>query len=291
MANTFLEDLLKSQELDSEDNSQLEQHEQEVRNFLAEKFDENPVIKIAGSVKKGTAIHESYDLDIVVYFPSSDERSLKQIYDDMVSLLSEEYTIQPKTSAVRITGLQGNEDNNDYHIDVVPGRFIKDSEDVFLHVSYGDKERMQTNLKTHIEHVVNSNCEDIIKLVKIWKKRNNVEIRTFVLELFVIKHLEDVSDKSDLENCFITVMSAFRDNQIIGLVDPANSNNNVSQTMTDSQKEFVASKASETLETLDNGDLSGEEKWSMIFKQTEEKSQSRTSVVMTGMPNKPWLSE
>lgn len=291
MANKFLSDLLKSQELAPEDNNQLEQHKDEVETYLRKKVGDDPVIKIAGSVSKGTAIRESYDLDIVVYFSSSDDRSLKQIYEDTHKLLAGQYITQPKTSALRITGVEGNGDNHDYHIDVVPGRFIEDSKDVFLHVSYGEKERMQTNLKTHIDYITISGCQEIIRLVKIWKKRNDVQIKTFVLELFVIKYLEGVEDKSDLEVSFQTVMEAFRDNKIIGLVDPANSNNNVSSALNDSAKALIASKASETLETLDNKNLTTEEKWQMVFKETATK-QSMTSAprLIANAPTGRWNS-
>lgn len=289
MANKYLQDLLKSQELTSGDNDQLEQHKEEVESFLRKKFGQDPIIKIAGSPSKGTAIRESYDLDIVVYFSSSDDRSLKQIYEDTEKLLSENYVIQPKTSALRITGVEGNGDNHDYHIDVVPGRFIESSKDVFLHVNYGEKERMQTNLKTHIDYITNSGCQEVIRLVKIWKKRNSVQIRTFVLELFVIKHLEGKKDKSDLESSFKTVMEAFRDNKIIGLIDPANSNNNVSNTLDTSQKQFIATKAGETLETLDNKNLTESERWQVLFKETAAKQSVHASPrLITNPPTGQW---
>lgn len=289
MPNKFLQSLLDSQELTPEDNEQLEQHSQETETYLREKFGQVPVIKIAGSCSKGTAIRESYDLDIVVYFPSSDDRSLKQIYEDALKLLSKKFAVQPKNSALRITGLESNGENDDYHIDVVPGRFIQDNKDVFLHVSYGEKERMQTNLKTHIDYIVNSGCQDIIKLVKIWKVRNNVQVKTFVLELFVIKHLEDKRDKTDLESSFKAVMEAFRDNAIVGLVDPANSNNNVSSTLDEGQKQLIANKAEETLETLDSKNLDEEEKWQMVFKEVVSQAIIAPRVI-TKAPAGQWNS-
>lgn len=92
--------------------------------------------------------------------------------------------------------LKGSQAPVDFHIDVVPGRFIEGTTDVFLNVAYGDKQRMQTNLKTHINHIKDSGCVEIIRLVKLWAHRNNIKIKTFILELFVVKVLSEYREKA-----------------------------------------------------------------------------------------------
>lgn len=284
--STYLKGLLGSQELSTEQSSDLETRKIEVESFLRQEFGQSPVIKIAGSVSKGTAISESYDLDIVVYFPSFDDRTIKEIYEEVHKKLASRYTINPKTSALRITGVSNASNNNDYHIDVVPGRFIPGTDDVFLYMNYADRERMQTNLKTHINYITQSSCQEIIKLVKLWKVRNDIVFKTFILELFVINALQGMRDKTDLENGFKTVMEAFVNNSHVELVDPANSANVVSRTVSDLGRINMKAKAQESLDIVRKS--SSDDKWKLIFKETitERYPIAQTSSGFT--PQSPW---
>jgi hypothetical protein len=60
----------------------------------------------------------------------------------------------------------------------------------YLFQSSGDKKRLKTNLDVHLDHVRDSGVIDAIRLAKLWKVRNGLPVRTFVLELAVIKLLE-----------------------------------------------------------------------------------------------------
>lgn len=293
----FLKELLGSQELTTNQNSDITSHKKEVTAYLQEKYGDAPKIKYAGSYEKGTMISDRYDLDIVCYFPSDDERSLKDIREDVAKHLSEKYLTRAKASAERILDLKGATAPGDFHIDVVPGRFIEDSEDVFLHVAYGDKERMQTNLKTHIDYIVGSGCVPIIRLVKLWAHRNNVQIKTFVLELFVIEALAGSSEKDDLQKSFLQVIEAFKnDFPTTGLVDPANTNNKVSQLMETAEKTAIAQIAETTFNNINESDDAAD--WQGAFHETGGTKSSTSAAAVAGAaaytsgssftPNKPW---
>lgn len=262
--NEFLNALLESQNLHPDQERVLEQHKKEVTDFLRREFGTAPVIKYAGSREKGTMIRDKYDLDIVCYFPSSDPRSLKDIRKDVSDHLQAKYTVEPKASAERIKSLKGVTAPNGYHIDVVPGRFIEGSKDVFLHVAYGDKERMQTNLKTHIDYIAGSGCVPIIRLVKLWAHRNNIPLKTFLLELFVVRALLTFRNKTNLKEGFLRAMAALRDEfGHIELVDPANTNNVVSRTLSPSEKTNVANAAGAAMAIVEDSDQVGE--WQKVF--------------------------
>lgn len=263
--STYLKSLLASQELSTPQQQSLDAHKAEVELFLRQEFGQSPIIKIAGSVSKGTAVSDSYDLDVVMYFPSSDTRTLKAIYQEVHNKLASRYTIDPKTSALRITGVSNASNNSDYHIDVVPGRFIPGTKDVFLYMNSADRERMQTNLKTHIDYITQSGCQEIIKLVKLWKVRNGVVFKTFILELFVIDALQGTHDKSDLENGFKKVMEAFVNNVHVELVDPANTANVVSRTISDLGRQNMKARAQETFDIMRKH--AADDKWKLIFKE------------------------
>lgn len=263
--NNYLKTLLASQDLKPEQEQTLQVHKTEVTNFLRAEFGADPKIKYAGSHEKGTMIRENYDLDIVCYFPSTDTRSLKEIRDDVSTHLSKKYVLQDKASAERIMNLKGASAPQGYHIDVVPGRFIEGSDDVFIHVAYGDKERMQTNLKTHIKHIAESGCVPVIRLVKVWAHRKNVHIKTFILELFVVEALKGSQNKSDLKASFLKVMEAFKDKfGNLQLVDPANPTGNVvSRTISSSDKAMTANAGEEAFNQIDGSDDLSD--WKEVF--------------------------
>ncbi len=265
----FLQELLNSQNLEPEQERTLESHKTEVTKFLRAEFGDDPIIRYAGSHEKGTMIRDNYDLDIVCYFPSSDGRTLKEIREDVSKHLGKEYVVEPKASAERIKNLKGSSAPAGYHIDVVPGRVIEGTKDVFIHVAYGERERMQTNLKTHIDHIVNSKCVPVIRLVKIWAHRNNIHIKTFILELFVVEALSGSRNKNNLQESFLKVMETFKDKfDNLQLVDPANTNNIVSQTIDASEKMTVMSAAEDTFTSIDTSDdLSN---WKAIFGETDD---------------------
>lgn len=271
----YLKDLLASQDLSKKQEEDLQAHKKEVTDFLRAEFGDDPVIKYAGSREKGTMICDRYDLDIVCYFPSSDTRSLKEIREDVAKRLSTRYLTTPKASAERILDLKGATAPGDFHVDVVPGRFIEDTKDVFLHVAYGEKERMQTNLKTHINHIANSGCVPVIRLIKLWAHRNNVKIKTFVLELFVVETLSGSQSKDDLKKSYLKVLEAFKDNfASTELVDPANSNNVVSRLMEASEKSLIAQAATTTYNSIKDSDDAA--LWQVAFK--DDGSASKSSI-------------
>ncbi|HEV7449565.1 MAG TPA: nucleotidyltransferase [Candidatus Paceibacterota bacterium] len=263
----YLEELLASQDLSPRQVLDLESHKDEVTKFLQAQFGSAPKIKYAGSWVKGTMISDRYDLDIVCYFLHTDSRSLKEIREDVAKRLSAKYLTRQKSSAERILDLKGVAAPGDFHIDVVPGRFIEGSDDVFLHVQYGDKERMLTNLKTHIDHIVGSGCVPLIRLTKLWAHRNRVEIKTFVLELFVIDALTGSRNKGNLKEGFLEVLKAFRDDfATTQLIDPANTNNIVSQLMEPAEKSAIAQAADKTLDGIDGSDSLAD--WQAAFLET-----------------------
>lgn len=252
--NSYLQNLLKSQDLKPEQERTLQVHKEEVASFLRAEFGDDPIIKYAGSREKGTMIRDNYDLDIVCYFPSTDTRSLKEIRGDVSDHLNKKYVMEDKASAERILSLKGSTTPHGYHIDVVPGRFIEGSSDVFLHLAgEGDKERLLTNLKTHINYISKSGCVPVIRLAKIWAHRNHIDVKTFVLELFVVDALSGSRTKDNLKISFLKVLEVMKDRFAVAqLIDPANANNIVSRLVSATSKAAVVRAAEETFNLLND---------------------------------------
>ncbi len=236
--------------------AELREHGEGVKAFLRNRF---PGVKVseAGSKKKGTMIVDSYDLDLTCYFGHDDciaGDCLEEIYESVADALSEKYRVSRKRSALRLSGLSGE---TDLHIDVVPGRFVEGTAgDVFLHQTSGDKARLKTNLDKHVEHVRASGVRDAMKLTKLWRRRNGIDIKTFVLELLVIELLDGKTAEALDEQMIWLWQQLVERAETIAVEDPANpTGNDLSGLLDVDVRKRLAASASETLATVANQGL------------------------------------
>ncbi|MGB8703023.1 MAG: hypothetical protein WCD18_26705, partial [Thermosynechococcaceae cyanobacterium] len=222
-------------------------------------------------------IQESYDGDMTCYF-SCDEveagKTLEELHESVKKALEDDYSIEVKASALRVRAK--HDWNNDLHIDVVPGRYIDETKlDVFLHRTTGNKQRLKTNLQTHIDHIKDSGVRDAIRLIKLWKVRNGiVSAKTFVLELLVIKLLE--KEKSlDLSLQLQHIWAKFRDAaDSLSVEDPANANNDLKPSL-DQCRLLLSSAASTTLWQIEN------KGWEAVFGKILEEDNDQVGNIST----------
>src|ERR1700756_5913851 len=189
-ADEYLREVLDSQALgdESAEVKALQKHRADVEKLIRDNFKDTALpLRYAGSKAKGTMNKESYDLDIISYVSSCDNtagETLEEIYNNHKKVLAKKYCLEPKGSALRLKGCSPDNFGVDFHIDVVPGQFTDETQtDAYLYQSGGDKKRLKTNLDIHLDHVRYSGLIDAIRLAKLWKVRNDLPIRTFVLEL------------------------------------------------------------------------------------------------------------
>lgn len=292
----YLKKILEEQTLgeDSDELKSLRQHRDDVEALLVKKFESSsPTIRYGGSRAKGTMIKESYDLDVICYFENDDTsagESLKDIYQNVKAALTPKYTVEEKPSALRLKGC--DKGNPDFHIDVVPGRFTDDTkDDAYLYRSSGDKERQKTNLQKHIDHVKDSGVQDAIRLMKLWRSRNGLSVRNFILELLTVKLLDGKS-KKPLTDQIKHVWTELRDNvDGISVEDPANPNgNDLSELFSNSIKDELKTVAEDMLSDIKkNG-------WQSVFGTVEESKKAEKREVLRQAPTilvsapKPWCS-
>ena len=247
-ADEYLREVLDSQALgdDSDEVKALQTHRADVEKRIRDNFkDTSLTIRYAGSKAKGTMNKESYDLDIISYVSTGDNsagETLEDIYENHKKALSKKYIVEPKGSALRLKGCDPENLGVDFHIDVVPGRFTDETKaDAYLYQSGDDKKRLKTNLDVHLDHVRDSDVIEAIRLAKLWKVRNGLPIRTFVLELAVIKLLED-EKKNNLSAQMEHFWTELRDNSAnLTVEDPANPHgNDLSKCLDDNLKSHPA---------------------------------------------------
>lgn len=296
----YLLEILSSQSLnqDSNERKELNKNFATVKTCLENSFGQNPRIIQGGSVIKGTLIRDSYDLDVHFYFSSDDEsagKTLEEIYNSVASALEKDYVIYPKRTAIRLRTRDEEGKFTDLCVDVVPGRYQKDNcGDVFLHQNEGDKERLQTNIHTQITHVCHSGFVEDIRLIKLWNVQNDLNVRTFILELLVIEILKnDIA--SSLNQKFIKVMQAFSDSlEDLAIEDPANpTGNNLKYAFNDDVRDLLSKCAKNTLEKIKKSGI--QSIFELPQKQKASLSQNdlnRLASIASNNANqiKPWFS-
>jgi hypothetical protein len=254
----------------------LRERRNDVENLLRDKYGNAPSIRYGGSKAKGTMIKNSYDLDVICYFDNDDTTAgdtLQEIYESVAGICEDDYYVERKPSAVRLKCKNSEDDIEDYHIDVVPGRFVDDNrDDVFLYRHSAEKGRQKTNLDVHIDHVKDSGVIDGIRLTKLWRARNEMSVRNFILELLTIELLKDKKDKS-LTDQLTHLWTELRDNiDDITIEDPANpTGNDLSELFNTAIKLELSDAARVALENVENDD------WKAIFGEVPEKKSTSAS--------------
>ena len=290
----YLHNIQESQTIssNSEEMKILQTTREEVEKLLTKAFaDSNPTIRYGGSKIKGTMIKDSYDLDLVCYFAHDDENageSLKDIYNKVKSALENNYYVEPKRSALRLKSKDGK-DRVDFHIDVVPGRYIDDTNtDCYIYQSGTNKERLKTNLDVHIKHIRDTGFTDIIRLTKLWNIRIGLNLKTFILELLVVKYAKKYQ-KNPLSEGLVSFWKILTDNKDLSVEDPANpEGNDLSELLNDGTKQLLNIHASSALQQVES------DNWETILGPIkpmagEEKIEA-IRIIASGQSNppKPW---
>jgi hypothetical protein len=297
----YLKKVLKRETFSDEDPElkDLRQRREDVKALLTAHFAESdPSIRWAGSMAKGTMVRASYDGDVTCYFPHEDEpkKSLEDLYLEVEKALQDDYAVDHKASALRIRDKNPDNFNVYLHIDVVPGRFTDDDQgDVFLHRTTGDKARLKTNLDVHIEHVRESGVREAIRLAKVWNCRHGVGAKTFILELLVVKLLQE-KKSAPLSEQLLYLWAEMRDNSAnLAVEDPANPSGNDLKPALDECRASLALIATTTLTNIEHVG------WDAIFGEVEEdddgggagKSKSAAAsaaAAVVSRPTRPWTA-
>jgi hypothetical protein len=292
----YLRQVLKSQNLTDEEEKELTRCREDVEQCLKAKFGNRVSLRYAGSKAKGTVIRESYDLDVVCVFPEGETESLADLYKDTSECLAEKHMVQEKTSAIRVLSVGDNgKAPRDFHIDVVPVRLFDDkTDDAFIYLSSANQHRMKTNIPLHVNYVRDSGLQNVIRLAKLWKVRRGLSIRTFVLEVLAVQCLEKPSES--LESDMIHFLSVCRDGlRSMRLLDPANTNNVISDLMSDADRSAIADCAAQNLEIL-NRNPDGDARvgaWATVLRESSHQIAESVTVpheVITNPPS-PWSTD
>ncbi len=196
--------------------------------------------EFSGSLAKGTSISIGTDADIFLSLSSTTPGTLADMYSTLWNAVTAAgYVARKQNVSIGVT-------INGYSIDLVPGR--RQSQYGSDHSLYRNKANSwsQTNVATHIAHVKGSGRIDEIRVLKIWRQLHGLVFPSFFLELIVINTLA-YARQGNLAVNVLAVLDFLRDNiETVRCVDPANSNNVISDDCTRAEKAAVAAKARES---------------------------------------------
>jgi hypothetical protein len=104
---------------------------------------------------------------------------------------------------------------------------------------------MQTNIQKHIDLVRHSGLQNEIICVKMWRNCHGLELPSIYIEILAT---EILNKNNSLETNVWKLLQTLRDTvQSRRIIDPANSNNNISDSMTNAEKQAIATTAKNSL--------------------------------------------
>lgn len=195
----------------------------------------------SGSFMKGTANSSGTDIDLFISVSEQTTETLKEIYDKLFNRMKEKgYAPSQQNVSVNVRV-------NGYSVDLVPGKRQN---------SYGDDHSLyrrkaatwtKTNVVTHINHVARAGRLNESRIIKLWRDQKRLDFPSFYLELVVIDALSQQLYGTISGNVW-KVCEYLRDRFTIArFVDPANTNNIISDELSVGDKNKIKAAAEQSL--------------------------------------------
>lgn len=240
-ADDYLKAILQREAVDTSASSPVRGVLRQVQPIIAEWAGAQLVnVTPSGSFAKGTANHSGTDIDLFVSLKEDTTNPLKEIYESLLKkMIDKGYAPKRQNVSIHIRV-------NGYEVDLVPAK---------RQSSYGDDHSLyrrkadswtKTNVTTHIAHVIRGGRSNESRIIKLWRNQKGLDFPSFYLELTVIAALS--GKHSVLSSNVWTVFEYLRDTfSNARLVDPANTNNIVSDDLTAPERATIRVAAMQAL--------------------------------------------
>ncbi|WP_111308026.1 hypothetical protein [Confluentibacter sediminis] len=197
-----------------------------------------------GSIIKGTSIQNS-DVDIQLRFKKPTgtiEHVFNKVYEFLNYELDDEAITNVRKQKHSI-GITYDVNGEKYRIDIVPTRISKNAfNDDYIYVNetslFGQSTFKKINPSKQLRVLNFTNQErKVVKLLKMWKNENDIDIKSIYLELLVKKAFQNGTLPRNIDKCLLEVLNYLGENiHKIRIIDPANSNNIISDTISYDEK-------------------------------------------------------
>lgn len=196
----------------------------------------------SGSFAKGTANKSGTDIDFLISISPNCNNSLSDIYNSLYSCLAGA-GLRPKKQNVSL-----NINIDGYSVDLVPAKqqdYGSSDHSLWRHKA---NTWTKTNIAKHVQYVRSANMSDKIRLIKLWRDQKGLDFPSFYLEMAVIKALSLSSILFSLDYQILEIFRHMQENiTSIKFVDPANTNNIISDDLTLSEKGKIQNAAKQAL--------------------------------------------
>lgn len=231
--NTYLISVVKKYSISSEDCSNLISKIKPLYREIR-KWGNDSLLRImpSGSFAKGTVIRGTVDIDLLISFKNQTPYTLEVLFESLYEYFNQNYFAKKQNVSIGIV-YQGMK------IDLVPAKKMPNA--TYPHSIYVSKYGTwtKTNIHKHISLIKKSPHKNVIKLLKIWRELHRVDFPSFLLELVVLEALKGKGGIA-IDKRFLMVLKylveKFRYNKIY---DPANTNNVVSDIISNEEKDVV----------------------------------------------------
>lgn len=215
---------------------------------------------IGGSVEKGVAtVYSDYDLNL--HF-TSNSGTLEQIYHSVLDYFNNDYsdsTLTKVRAQGKSIGLFFEIDGEDVQIDVVPKRTQKGNQAMSMYVnpdlSASGKSWIKTDPQLQSSALPTSpSYQKVVRLLKIWSQHNQIKIGSTYLMYLVSEVFSHYSDKipGKIDKQLITVLKYISNNlHSKRIVDPSNSANVISDSLSISDKDTLIEKIHTMLDDIE----------------------------------------
>jgi Domain of unknown function (DUF6602) len=183
----------------------------------------------SGSFMKGTANRSGTDIDLFISISENTPDTLRELYRKLVARMKAKgYTTTQQNVSVKVRV-------NGYDVDLVPGK----RQDAWGtdHSLYRRKAGTWTkiNINTHTRHVNDAGRQQESRVLKLWRDQKGLDFPSFYLELTVINALAGTygTVAANVWKAFQYLTDRFPNARV---VDPANTNNIISDDLSDAVK-------------------------------------------------------
>lgn len=199
----------------------------------------------SGSFAKGTANKSGTDVDLFLSVSDQCTNSLREVYESLFTRMKETgYAATRQNVSIRIRV-------NGFDVDLVPGkRQTSFSQD---HSLWRRKAETwtKTNVAMHIAHVQQGYRINETRILKLWRDQKRLDFPSFYLELVVIEALKGElcsTLSGNVWKLFFYLRDTFPNARF---VDPANTNNIISEDLTDSERATIKAAAVRAIAATD----------------------------------------
>lgn len=243
MPDAYLAQILQRETVDTSIFSPVWQLQQAVAPSI-EKWANRFLISISpsGSFAKHTANRSGTDLDLFISLHEDVPETLADIYSSLFNRLREDgYAPRKQNVSIGVTigGLS---------IDLVPGK--RQNAYTTDHSLFRSKAGTwtKTNVTTHVNHILVAGRQRETRILKLWRNQKGLDFPSFYLELTIIAALSRTNASNSVSENVKLCLEYIRDNlSRARVLDPANTNNVISDELTSGGKRLIEQAAAGAL--------------------------------------------